>query len=58
MNGDIETASLVIEDGAILNGSVKMLRADGKSGGGNLKAVAGSGAAPKGDPGSGDRKQS
>ncbi len=39
INGDIETACLVVEDGAVLNGQVKM----GKSGGGSLKAIEGGG---------------
>ncbi len=39
INGDVETACLVVEDGAVLNGQVKM----GKSGGGPLKAIEGGG---------------
>ena len=39
INGDVETACLVVEDGAVLNGQVKM----GKNGGGSLKAIEGGG---------------
>lgn len=39
INGDVETACLVVEDGAVLNGQVKM----GKGGGGSLKAIEGCG---------------
>jgi cytoskeletal protein CcmA (bactofilin family) len=39
ISGDVETACLVVEDGAVLNGQVKM----GKGGGGSLKAIEGGG---------------
>lgn len=45
VTGDIATACLVMEDGAILNGQVKMTSPDAKSGTGSLKAI--SGGAPK-----------
>jgi cytoskeletal protein CcmA (bactofilin family) len=48
VNGNVETASLVMEDGAVLNGQVKMTDSDGKSAGGPLKAI--DGGAPKSDP--------
>jgi cytoskeletal protein CcmA (bactofilin family) len=41
VNGDIETSCLVMEDGAILNGQVKMSSPDAKQGTGSLKAVTG-----------------
>ncbi len=39
INGDVETDCLVVEDGAVLNGQVKM----GKGAGGSLKAIEGGG---------------
>jgi cytoskeletal protein CcmA (bactofilin family) len=39
VNGDVETACLVVEDGAVLNGQVNM----GKGAGGSLKAIEGGG---------------
>jgi len=47
VNGNVETSCLVIEDGAILNGQVKMTSPDAKPGAGSLKAI--SGGAPKPD---------
>ena len=48
VSGNIETSCLVMEDGAILNGQVKMGSPDAKPGTGSLKAI--SGGAPKTDP--------
>jgi cytoskeletal protein CcmA (bactofilin family) len=39
VNGDVETACLVVEDGAVLNGQVNM----GKGASGSLKAIEGGG---------------
>ena len=39
VNGDIETPSLVVEDGAVINGQLKMTQADGKKSVAPLKAV-------------------
>ena len=47
VNGNIETSCLVMEDGAILNGQVKMASPDAKQGTGSLKAI--SGGTPKPD---------
>ena len=47
VNGNIETSCLAIEDGAILNGVIKMDSPDAKPGAGSLKAI--SGGAPKPD---------
>jgi cytoskeletal protein CcmA (bactofilin family) len=47
VNGDIETSCLVMEDGAVLNGQVKMAPSGAKPGTGSLKAI--SGGAPKPD---------
>ena len=47
VDGNVETKCLVMEDGAILNGQVKMTSPDAKSGTGSLKAV--SGGTPKPD---------
>jgi cytoskeletal protein CcmA (bactofilin family) len=44
VNGNVETPSLVMEDGAVLNGDVKMASADGK---GALKAIDGGAPKPK-----------
>jgi cytoskeletal protein CcmA (bactofilin family) len=47
VTGNVETSCLVMEDGAILNGQVKMGSPDAKSGTGSLKAISG-GAPPSG----------
>ena len=47
VNGNVQTSCLVMEDGAILNGQVKMTPPDAKPGTGPLKAI--SGGAPKPD---------
>jgi len=41
VNGNVETSCLVMEDGAVLNGQVKMTTPDAKSGTGSLKAISG-----------------
>jgi cytoskeletal protein CcmA (bactofilin family) len=46
VNGNIETSCLVMEDGAILNGQVKMASPDAKQGTGSLKAISGGAAKP------------
>ena len=56
VNGDVQTASLVMEDGAVLNGRVAMTGADGKSGG-SLKAIPGGAPKPGGKPDSDAKKQ-
>ena len=53
VNGDVETSCLVMEDGAILNGQVKMAAPDAKQGTGSLKAV--SSGTPKPDAPEGEK---
>jgi len=47
VNGNVQTPTLVMEDGAVLNGQLKMATDEARSGGKNLKALAGG--APKGE---------
>ena len=53
VNGDVETSCLVMEDGAILNGQVKMSSPDSKPGTGPLKAIPGG--SPKPDAPEGEK---
>jgi len=53
VNGNVETSCLVMEDGAILNGQVKMASPDAKQGTGSLKAI--SGGTPKSDAPEGEK---
>ena len=50
VNGNIETRSLAVEEGAVINGEVRMIVPDGKPG--NLKAISGGGQpkVPQGEP--------
>ena len=52
VDGDLETASLVVEEGAFVTGQIRMKARDGKQGGAKpLKAIDGGGATEKGDAG-------
>mgnify|MGYP001820005591 CR=1 FL=1 len=53
VNGNVETSCLVMEDGAIHNGQVKMGSPDAKQGTGPLKAI--SGGEPKPDASEGEK---
>jgi cytoskeletal protein CcmA (bactofilin family) len=55
VHGDVETASLVMEEGAMLNGAVKMAGAEAK-GSGPLKAIDGGSARSGERPDPGSRK--
>jgi cytoskeletal protein CcmA (bactofilin family) len=48
IDGNIETDSIVVEEGAIINGELRM----GKAGSSSLKAIPGGGTNEKGDGGS------
>ncbi len=52
VEGNVETACIAIEEGAILNGNVKMVQPGGKKDAGPLKPVPG----PKPDEGSSEKK--
>jgi cytoskeletal protein CcmA (bactofilin family) len=55
VNGDIETPSLVVEEGAMLNGQLKMVSSqDAKAAGGSAPLKAIPGGAPKPDAGKGE----
>ena len=47
VNGNVETLCLVMEDGAVLNGQVKMASPDGKSSARSVKAVSGGASNPE-----------